>query len=893
MKARVFNGSSWASQAVRMLQAILLCLMLLCLFVATSSKEAQASPGDLMRVSANAAGEGANSSSSGSSVSADGRYVVFDSEANNLVPGDTNGKPDVFRKDLVTGEVVLVSVNAAGEQTDEYSGGSVISADGRYVAFASRAHNLVPEDPSDLYLDVFRKDLVTGEVLRCSETAAGVKGQGNSEKPAITSDGRYVVFESNAANLGAPPSMPKQIYRKDLLTGEIVLCSSNSSSSWPATDDCANASVSADGRYVAFETRASNLVEEEDPFPEFDMDVFRKDLVTGEIILCSRNQEGGEGDLDSWDPAISADGRYVAFYARCSNLVPGIYGGQVYRKDLLTGGIVCCSTSAEGQAGYDWSYYPSITPDGRYVAFYSYAGNLVYHDDNSYSFIYKKDLDTGDIVLCSTSSTGMPAFGFCFCTPGMSSDARYVTFTTYASNLIPDDTNGVTDVFRKEVAVSHWYFAEGYTGNNFQEYLCIGNFGDNDVIASVLYAFKDGTRMVKDYNVPARGRRTINVNSEVGPGREVSAVVRSAYPDLVVERTMYFKYQDKWTGGHAVMGARHLNLTVHFAEGYTGPYFDEYVCVFNPGEEDTHLTLEFQTQEAGQKMTNAFVPKRSRATFLANDPSILGPNYQTSLTVHSAKPVIVERVMYFQYIGLGAGWEGGHCTMGVHELSKQYYFAEGTTRMSWWFGWYGFHEWLTIQNPNAMESITVEAVYQLGPGQGGPITKSYNIGPGRRYTVFVPYAVGYNKDVSVRLSSSSDFFAERPMYFNYTYKNTFWEGGHCVIGSSAPADELRFAEGYTGPGFHQWLCLQNTSNEDSLVEITYYVEETSSSIVKTEIIPANTRVTFFVNDHAGYNLHLSTRVRVISGPRVMAERPMYFKYNGVWDGGSDVIGFAP
>jgi hypothetical protein len=219
--------------------------------------------------------------------------------------------------------------------------------------------------------------------------------------------------------------------------------------------------------------------------------------------------------------------------------------------------------------------------------------------------------------------------------------------------------------------------------------------------------------------------------------------------------------------------------------------------------------------------------------------------------------------------------------MGAGALAREYLFAEGTTRD-------GFEEWLTLQNPGAA-AITVEADYQLGPGQGDAVHRSYTVEGGRRYTVRVAAEVGGEKDVSVRLSSASDFLAERPMYFRYRGFGADWDGGHCVVGATAAASDLFFAEGYTGDGFQTWLCLQNPSAGDATARLTFYTQEAGALAPVDLNVPANSRVTVRANDLAGPGYQLSTLVRVTSGPPLMAERPIYFSWSG-WDGGHDAVG---
>jgi hypothetical protein len=369
----------------------------------------------------------------------------------------------------------------------------------------------------------------------------------------------------------------------------------------------------------------------------------------------------------------------------------------------------------------------------------------------------------------------------------------------------------------------------------------------------------------------------------VGPDRQVSAKVTADMP-IVAERPMYFSYNGVWAGGHDSVGATSTSSFWYFAEGYTGAGFDEYICVLNPGNTQADLKFRFQTQEEGEKVVAGFsVAPHSRASFRVND-LLSGGSYQTSLKLESNQPVVAERPMYFDYSGTGGwGWQGGHCVMGTPSLAKSYYFAEGTTRS-------GFEEWITLQN-SGNQAITINATYQLGPGQGAPIDRSYDVAASSRRTLYVPDEVGMDKDVSVYLSSSSNFLAERPMYFSYSYPGLAAQGGHCVIGANSATSQWFFAEGYTGPGFNQWLCLQNSGTKDANVEITYLTQEVGALPTQDLILAAGSRLTLMVNDTAGADYQLSCRIS--SDKPIVCERPMYFVYNGMWPGGHDVVGYVP
>ncbi len=442
----------------------------------------------------------------------------------------------------------------------------------------------------------------------------------------------------------------------------------------------------------------------------------------------------------------------------------------------------------------------------------------------------------------------------------------------------------VPDHWSESEIRSRFYFAEGYTGPGFHEYILVMNPHPRAVQVQLRYIMWSGISAIRLFSVPANSRFTTRVNDVVS-GQDVSVTVISDEPGVVCERTMYFNYGGGWTGGHCVIGATASSEEWYFAEGYTGPGFDEWICVQNPAESAADLTFYFQTQEKGESVHGGYsVGPRSRATFKVND--VLGPNYQTSLKLVSSRPVVAERSLYFWYGGTNSwGWTGGHCVMGATALADEFYFAEGTTRA-------GFEQWLTIQNPG--ESVLkVTAVYQPGAGQGAVETKEYEVRPGGRQTVFVPAETGAGKDVSVRLFSDNEapFLAERPMYFNYSGA---WTGGHCVIGAPSTSREWLFAEGYTGPGFDEWLCLQNPGAKEATVEITYLTQERGALAPKTVKIPAGSRYTIMVNSHAGDDLQLSARVKLISGDAgIVAERPMYFLYGGAWDGGHDTLGFIP
>ncbi len=450
------------------------------------------------------------------------------------------------------------------------------------------------------------------------------------------------------------------------------------------------------------------------------------------------------------------------------------------------------------------------------------------------------------------------------------------------------------------------YFAEGYTGQGFEEYLVVANPQGFFINVQITFQFSDGSSQQRPMTVMGLDRSEIDVRAEVGDGREVSIKIESDQ-QFFAERAMYFNYHG-WTGGTSSVGTRSPSKTWYFAEGYTGPGFEEYICVQNTADTAANLTFCFQTEEIGEVVRSGYsVLPHSRATFNAN--GLLGPRitdigdtgYQTSLRLESDQLVVAERPVYFDYMGFGNWhWDGGHCVLGATSLSKEYYFGEGTTRG-------GFEEYITIQNDNPY-MIQVQAAYQPGQGQGTPTHKTYNVPGKKRFTLFIPGEVGAGVDVSAKLSSSSEFLAERPMYFDYIAGDVHWTGGHCVVG--APSTALRgfFADGYIGAGYHEYLCLQNPNPQASTVDVTFYYKDTEDENGNplhldpqtfSFTIPPNTRDTHFINAEAAPHFtQVWLSLQVSSGPGIIAERPWYFSHTSLYGyetitGGSDVVGNVP
>lgn len=408
---------------------------------------AAAAPAATVLVSVGLLGVVGNASSGNPEVSADGRFVAFASAASNLVRGDTNGREDVFVRDLLLGTTVRASVSSSGEQADGASREPSISADGRFVAFSSVATNLVGGDTNGRE-DVFVRDLVLGTTTRVSVSSDGVEADRSSYFPSISADGRFVAFTSIASNLvAADTNQHSDVFVHDLLRS-VTFRVSVSQDAGQANGGSNHPSISTDGRRVAFASAASNLV----PGDTNGLwDVFVRDLVHGTTVRANLSvtgqQTSSESPFNQLNPAISADGRFVAFVSGASNLVRGDtnHRDDVFVRDLTAETTIRASVSGTGSQATGHSRAPSISAGGRFVAFHSYAPDLVAGDTNGEPDVFVRDLSTRTTIRASVTSTGGQTGGGY--APSISADGRWVAFRSPAPDLVPGDTNNASDAF--------------------------------------------------------------------------------------------------------------------------------------------------------------------------------------------------------------------------------------------------------------------------------------------------------------------------------------------------------------------------------------------------------------------------------------------------------------
>jgi Tol biopolymer transport system component len=328
---------------------------------------------------------------------------------------------------------------------DTNFGRPAISADGRFVVFASSATNLVPADRNQA-VDVFLRDRAAGTTERVSVAGRKTEANDESSRPAISPDGRFVAFASYADNLVAgDTNVASDVFLRDrqAQTTERVSVSSTEQQTDNSSDSSA---VSADGRFVAFASSASNLVAGDD---DGASDVFLRDRRAGTTEAVSIVTPSAGFGAHSGSPAISADGRYVAFDSWEPDLVSGDTNNSfdVFVRDRATGVLERVSVDSAGVQGDDWSLGPSISADGRFVAFHSFARNLVADDGNNDYDIFVHDRQTHATVRASVTTGGAEGgFQLGSLNPSLSADGQVVAFESEAA-LVPQDSEFPVDVF--------------------------------------------------------------------------------------------------------------------------------------------------------------------------------------------------------------------------------------------------------------------------------------------------------------------------------------------------------------------------------------------------------------------------------------------------------------
>jgi Tol biopolymer transport system component len=404
-------------------------------------------------VSVNLSGvAGGNADSWPAAISTNGRYVLFESSASDLVPGDTNNAADIFVRDLLNGATTLVSVSTNGGIASSESRSSVMTPDGRYVAFVSAGGNLVTADTNGIP-DVFVRDLQSQVTVLASVGAMSTNRTspiGSSECPDLTPDGRYVVFWSTATNLVPGVTTVGNLYVRDLVEGTTTWASSYARTALQALNRqtnavCYNHALSTNGQFVAYEVS-----------PALGLSgasvglVLRYNMGSGLTDLVHTNAAaplGAYEDIRSLD--MTPDGRFVAFVAN-TNVAAGtatcvcVWDAQTGRAALASGNL---SNAVAAGSTCDW---PALDDSGRYVAFLSSSTNVVTNRVVGDSHLYLRDMQAASTALVDTDTNGVGSGLSPVAAPRLSADGRFVAFECLDASLVPNDRNHDYDVFVRD-----------------------------------------------------------------------------------------------------------------------------------------------------------------------------------------------------------------------------------------------------------------------------------------------------------------------------------------------------------------------------------------------------------------------------------------------------------
>jgi hypothetical protein len=474
----------------------------------------------------------------------------------------------------------------------------------------------------------------------------------------------------------------------------------------------------------------------------------------------------------------------------------------------------------------------------------------------------------------------------------------------------------------------NWYLPEGYTGGNFDTYVLIHNPNDSSAEAKIRFLTDNTVTDPLVIDIAPNSRHTIKVDDQPGlSSTNVSAMVEATH-GVVTERAMYFNYPGGKAGGSNSIGARQTSRTWYLAEGYTGADFDTYILVMNPNQVGAHIRVKFITPNAEPQP--AFITREYDVSpmrrFTIHVDEIEGlENAEVSTIVESVSKtggkgeyrrnngseeipgIIAERAMYFSYMGIN----GGHCSIGAPCASSTWYLPEGRTAGE-------FDTYVTVMNPNST-STRVKATFMVpasGAGAGrsinpydpqpqpapdATITREYTLEPYVRYTISVDNVEGLEAtDVSTmvqswpasegggRGSNCNPVVVERSMYFLRGNNGD----GHNTIGAADKHEYWLMAEGYTGGAFDTWILVQNPNTRDVKVRATFMKPE-GDPIVREYTVRQASRLTILVDEIPGLeSTEVSTKLQVLESEEpstqceygVIAERAMYFEYNGIVGG---------
>jgi hypothetical protein len=739
------------------------------------------------RVSVTSGGAEASGQSETAGITPDGRFVVFSSYA-ALVAGDTNscaspaGVPtcgDVYVHDRQANTTSRISVSSQGAQGDNHSSTPSISADGRYVVFASEATNLVLDDTNN-QSDVFLHDRQTNTTTRISRTPSGLQMPLGASRPIISADGELIVYSGFASpqdvldpeTCDPATSMCQALYETPRATGISAILSN----AFPVSGFVPGAfrmtllrasAISADGRFVLIDqggilihslgvkgTRSRSIVHDRlmnrttAPFYTAIWPL-RADRILG----------------------MSSDGRTFFHLVNA----PPVPSEAVYRWSDRISGISSVVSNPEAKEQFA-PMAVSLSLGARFAAFTT-ASALTTGDDNLVTDIFVHDRDTdGD---------GMPG-------------AWETTFGLNPELADPSadaDSDGIVNLDEylrgSHPAASHTrYFAEGAANAFFSTRFAVLNPGDTATAVVLRYLGQQGQEASDVVTLPAKSRRTVSIAADrLGADNDFSTVVESSQP-VIADRTMFWGF-GATEGAHAETSLPAPSTTWHLAEGATHGAFDLFYLFQNPNPSKATVTVNYLRLDPATPVVKTYeVPANSRRTIWVDDEGPELSAVDVGAAISSDLPIVVERAMYSTRPGQTA-FAAGHGGAGVTAPAPKWFLAEGATGQF-------FDLYVLIANPNAAVS-DVKVTYLLGDG-GDSFSKTYSVGPQTRKTLFIrdedPRLVATSVSMIVETTNNQPLVVERAMW----WPRDQWYEAHLSAGATATGTRWALAEGDVTPG---------------------------------------------------------------------------------------------
>lgn len=777
------------------------------------------------------------------------------------------------------------SVSTEGVEGNRDSDEPSVSHDGRFIAFSSRASNLVSADSNDA-ADVFVHDRLTRQTTRVSVGLGGVQGNGPSRWPSISGDGRYVAFYSEATNLvSADTNGAGDIFVHDRETGQTSRVSEATGGRQTGGAASDFPSISANGDYVAFWSRASDLVSGD---TNNVADVFLHDRVTGATTRVSANSFGQEADDTSFRVAVSPDGTHVAFLSYARNLSPGGDGGltpDVFVYDRRTGQHSRISLPFDARIGAVIAEIgPSaLSGDGRLVALNSTfpAGPVPGNEPVALSvFLHDRASGQTSTVATRTLTAADPAFG----RASISASGDLVAFAAGdASGCTSPGSPGTTSCPRRV------FVYDRLTGVTSRADAPAGTQEDNGS-ASAASLSRDGAFLA------FASDSSVLLTGQVDANRARDVFVRDTRPDTdgdgmpdaietqfglnpLVNDASADPDGDGRTNLEEILAGTHPRgfFTRYLAEGATSSFFDTSIALVNPSDTAAaSVLLRFLTGTGATASRAMTIPPLGRGTVDAKTiPGLAVAEFST--VIESDLLVVVDRTMRWDASGYGS-----HAERAINSPALTWYFAEGATHS-------GFELFYLVQNPDD-QPATIEVTY-LRPAPAPALVKTYVIAPSSRRNIWVNAEAASDQALAglastavsavVRSTNDVPVIVERAMYLNGAV--TF-NSGHESAGVTAPALRWFLAEGATGTYFDLFVLVANPAPEPAEILVTYLLES-GDTLSKTYRVPGLSRIDVWVDeerfpDDSGSRLladvAVSTRVESTNGVPIIVERAMWW-----------------